>query len=330
MAPEEALVKDARSPALVFGREADERQARREYRRLARMLHPDAGGDSDLFARLQQLWDRAQEQFQAGTYGRDLKLQGAEYEFLLGDQIARGDVATLYVASYDGGHAAVKIPRSPKHSSLMQNEARALRRLHGEGDKKYRAYAPQLIDAFRYKDADTGARRVVNALQPLDGFYTLREVREAYPIGLDSRDMAWMLRRLLVAIGWAYEVGLSHGAVTPDHVMIHPEKHGVVLVDWTLAGSVGDKLAYRPKAWSDMYPDDKKLSRHLDAHLVASTVEYLIRDTAPSQIKAFLNGCRIGKVPHPWKLKEEFDQLLEMLYGPRRFRPFHMPDQEGR
>ena len=50
--------------------------------------------------------------------------------------------------------------------------------------------------------------------------------------GVDPRDAAWMWRRLLVALGFAHRAGVLHGAVLPEHVLIHPGEHGLVLVDW--------------------------------------------------------------------------------------------------
>ena len=44
-----------------------------------------------------------------------------------------------------------------------------------------------------------------------------------------------MWRRLLTALGWAHRARLVHGAVFPEHVLIHPELHGLVLVDWCYA-----------------------------------------------------------------------------------------------
>ena len=34
------------------------------------------------------------------------------------------------------------------------------------------------------------------------------------------------------ALGWAHRAGVVHGAVLPEHVLIHPGEHGLVLVDW--------------------------------------------------------------------------------------------------
>ena len=51
-----------------------------------------------------------------------------------------------------------------------------------------------------------------------------------------------MWRRLLVAVGAAHRAGVIHGAVLPEHVMIHPPEF-----DELLEGLYGPRT-YRPFA----------------------------------------------------------------------------------
>ena len=59
-----------------------------------------------------------------------------------------------------------------------------------------------IVESFRQRDADTADERRVNVLAAAPG---LRQPRRRYaaarPDGLDPRDVAWMWRRLLVALG---------------------------------------------------------------------------------------------------------------------------------
>jgi hypothetical protein len=50
----------------------------------------------------------------------------------------------------------------------------------------------------------------------------LTALAAGFPDGLDPRDAAWMRRRLLACLGWAHRARLVHGAVFPEHVLIHP------------------------------------------------------------------------------------------------------------
>jgi hypothetical protein len=53
-------------------------------------------------------------------------------------------------------------------------------------------------------------------------------------------------------------------------------------------------------------------------------------DRAPKPLRAFARGCLLTaenrRPQDAWRLLAELDDLLERLYGPRRFRPFQLPD----
>ncbi|ONH60892.1 hypothetical protein CcI49_09960 [Frankia sp. CcI49] len=303
--------------------------------------------------------------------------------------VIEGDVALLYpaecreTASGTTRTGFLKVPRSAADNDLMEREAAALTRLARAGDRRFAAYAPRLVESFLHTPATGGGqcsapRRRVNVLERLDGFQPLTRVHAAYPQGVDPRDAAWMWRRLLVALGYAHRAGVLHGAVVPDHVLIHPEKHGLVLVDWCYsvirdpetaptvgraagsaagsaagpgAGSAADPdngpaagaadLAARVPAvvprFAPMYPPEVAARRRpdeaTDIYLATRCMTYLIGPGLPAQLRAFARGCTLpaaARRPHDaWRLLTELDDVLERLYGPRRFRPFHLPAADG-
>jgi hypothetical protein len=55
----------------------------------------------------------------------------------------------------------------------------------------------------------------------------------------------------------------------------------------------------------------------------------LIGGRAPARMAAFARGCLLaspGRRPQDaWRLLAELDEMLERLYGSRKFRPFAMP-----
>jgi serine/threonine protein kinase len=297
--------------------------ARAIYRDLARRAHPDAGGSNELMAKLNALWERAQRDIGSHVYGRGLVVKTRSGEIRIGDLYAHGDICNLYLGA---DNTLVKMPRRPVDSSHLLNEAKVLRRLREDPDyERWWSYVPEIKKSYRHRSPD-GKVRQVNVLERLDGFYTLEEVAHAYPAGIAGRDMAWMWRRVLVALGFVHRHGIIHGAITPEHVLIHPAMHGVVLVDWTLAGKPGERLKARIGKWRDLYPSETTLSERLDIHMASLTMATVLSDRmTPSPIHAFMKGCRVSRLPSAWKLKEEFDELLEKLYGPRTYRPFRMP-----
>ncbi|NKZ05693.1 molecular chaperone DnaJ [Actinomadura latina] len=333
---EDALARldRARVPADLFG--ADEAEAARRYRRLARLVHPDATGGRtrDAFIRLNALWR---------AYSRDdlglITTRRHAYR-LDGDPIG-GDLAELYPARPEAGRAVLlKMPRDPRDSDLVEREAVALRQLPKDGDGTFLPYVPRLVESFRHRDAATGTQRQANVIAALDGFHSLAAVGRAYPEGVDPRDAAWMWRRLLVALGFAHRAGVLHGAVLPDHVMIHPEKHGLVLVDWCYSvpgcyahadpsGRVPAMVGRYAGWYAPEVPGRRTASPATDIYMATRCMTELMGGKAPPAMRSFARGCTLPaqnrRPSDAWRLLAELDELLERLYGRRRFRPFHLP-----
>jgi hypothetical protein len=222
----------------------------------------------------------------------------------------------------------MKIPRSPKNNDLMKNEAMTLKHIAAEGDEAFKAYVPQHVETFRHRDASDKKERLVNVLDMPDGLYSLQEVHDAFPNGIHPKDLAWMWRRLLVALGYVHSTGRVHGALTPDHILIHPEKHGLLLVDWCYSVEVGSPLTAIVPKHRDLYPagalakEDVKPS--LDVRMGTQSLLYTLRGRVPRQYKGFFQYSAQTNLD-AFTLKDEFDQLIGEMFGPRRFIPFAMP-----
>ncbi|MEV6211933.1 molecular chaperone DnaJ [Kitasatospora sp. NPDC051914] len=332
-----AAVLGAAAPADLFP--TDTADAARRYRRLARLLHPDTAPEAHrarattAFVALGRLW----EQHNGPAAGAADELRTARHTYRLGPVAATGDIAVLRTATTtSGARVLLKIPRSAADNDLMEREAAALTRLARHGDRRFHAYAPTLLESFGHQDAGDPAAepRQVNALVRQSGLRPLTDVLAAYPDGIDPRDAAWIWRRLLVALGYAHRAGVRHGAVLPEHVLVHPAEHGLVLVDWCYAGTgapaPAPALVERHRA---LYPPEvparQAVTEATDIHLATRCIELLMGGRAPKQIRAFIAGCTLPAEPrrphNAWKLLAELDELLHALYGPRTFRPFHLP-----
>ena len=247
-----------------------------------------------------------------------------------GPLVARGDIANLYAYGPD----LLKIVRDPADNDLMRREAMALNRLRERVSRAFGAYFPALVQARRQIDPRSGIKRHVNLIGRLDGFRSLAEVRTAFPAGLDPRDAAWMWRRLLVAVGAAHRAGVIHGAVLPEHVLIHPAEHGLVLVDWCYSvPAPAGRIRAVVQRYRDWYPPEvlagEQAGPDLDIWLATRCMTELTGGLMPAPMAAFARGCLLaspGRRPDDaWRLLAEFDELLERLYGPRTFRPLAMP-----
>src|SRR5512139_541725 len=302
-------LRRARTPADLFG--TDPAEAARVYRRLARILHPDASGGrtTHAFAELAGRW-RAYGRPGSDAPASEGVISTRDHEYMLGPRRTRGDLADLFPVTVrrlrsprptsGGGVAAepvalLKLPRDPRDNDLLEREAVALRQLPKDGDGRYLPYVPRLIESLRHRDEATGERRVANVVATADGFFSLAEVRAAHPDGVDPRDAAWMWRRLLVALGFSHRAGVLHGAVLPEHVLIHPEQHGLVLVDWcySVPGCyAGTDPSGRVPAMVDRYagwyPDEvpgrRRASPATDLAMAARCLLYLMGERAPRRL----------------------------------------------
>ncbi|MBB6121492.1 molecular chaperone DnaJ [Nocardiopsis algeriensis] len=322
-------------------------EATARYRRLALLLHPDtARGDgrgAEAFLRLAELWARyrAAATGRAGVAEQTLVTRERTYR-TSGEPPLSGHVADLHPAHHERNgvrhEVLLKVPRSPRDNDLMEAEAASLRRIREHGPERARAFFPELVESFRHRDPGTGTERRVNVLDRLEGFRGLDEVRRAFPGGIDPRDAAWMWRRLLVALGAAAAAGVVHGAVVPEHVLIHPEKHGLVLVGWccsVAAGAPGSTphIPATVPGREEFYPPEVAARRparpETDIFMATRCIEHVTAGRLPRALRAFARGCTL---PAPerrpsdgFAVLGELDEALERLYGPRRFRPFHMP-----
>lgn len=367
----DALLEKAHAPEEVFGTlegPAEEKlaAARKVFLRIAKAVHPDTiEGVEDVakagsaFKKLALYWEQAQAKIGDGTYGLTdsaaafapftLHAQRGQYTFER--LLTRGDLCNLYVGSALSAtgkkRVLFKVPVKPQDNDLVANEARVLRHLRaGTGYPAARHFTSELVDAFPYEEHATGIVRQITVLSYVEGLFSLQEVRAAYPCGIDARDMAWIWRRLLIALDFAHTNTVIHGCVLPPHILIHPAQHGVLLIDWSYAvldpATTHAWVSALSTAYKTWYPAEvfarEEPHAGLDVFMAARCmIELLGGDPlqrtmptgVPWQIQNHLKGCTL---PHPHQrpqdahvLLQEFDELLARLWGPRTFHAFFMP-----
>jgi hypothetical protein len=306
------------------------------------------------FQKLNDWLAQAEESLAAGTYGASaapaskVTLKTRLREYLVDPGYTSDDIYNHYPCQYHQfgrlRMATLKVVRDPGDNDLGANEARLLESLRrGWVSRKFTPYLPHPLEAFSYQGANFHHQALV--LDAETGWYSLEDIRRAYPSGIDPKDVAWIFRRLLVIIGYAHIRGVLHLAVLPRNIWIHPEEHGLQLRNWARAmdryrdpNRPLPRIAKEDEIW---YPDGiwSGVSYHSDIVMAARCMVYLLGGethtntlptTVPQPITAFLRGCRLagpGAPNNAWKLKDEFDVLLGDIWGERVFHPFTMPTQ---
>jgi serine/threonine protein kinase len=290
------------------------------------------------------------------TFEVDLK----SYE--VGKPVFEGDVSNFYECSIPEGSGhkpggtwfdriiedeesksmtgLLKVAKNVDYNPLIQNEVQIISKLFPstEEEAKFFRYFPRVVTAGTL--ASSG--RAAFVLPFYDGFVTMQKVREAFPTGLDFRDIVWMFKRTLVAIGFAHTNGIVHGAVLPPHVLVHPVGHGAKLLDWTFAVEAGDHIKGVASVYGEFYPPEvyeKENARPtVDIYMAAKCCVALLGGdtrtnelptTVPKEIQAFLDECLVRnpsrRPQDAWDLHETFDHLLRKLVGPPEYRLLQMP-----
>lgn len=326
-------ILQAKTPQELFG---DKTKAQRAYQRLLHLAHPDMYGDAEMkklansaFIHLNELWE-AFNKHPLGNHATDTTtIKTKRHEYTLGLKFYDADGVSYYFATYDAGHekAVIVIPSTAQDNDLIENYSMALNKLKKEVNKKYGAFFPTYLEAFKFKI--NGQIKQLLAYGQPDNLFTLKQIQDEYPEGLHGRDLAWIFKRLLVAIGNTHEIGLVHGGINLDSILIEPDEHGVLLTSWQYAVVKGEPLTALPSTYKSLYPAyvfAKEPARtELDIMLAAKTMESLMRADTPKPLISFFKGCQLNKLPSAGKLLIEFDTLLERVYGERRFHIFTMP-----
>lgn len=354
-----STITDSVRPQDLFGEDATYEEARRRYRELARETHPDRlpanvtarqrEEAAAAFARLSSLWSVARELFERGLWNEPglsgLTLKTKKREHVIGARLKRGDIADIYSC----GSGIIKIARSPRDVDLMRQEVHAIKAIRRDADPTDHVYLPRLVDSLRVKDAKRVQRQAnvfeamfVNRLENTGHWATLDDVIEAYPAGVHPKDASWMWRRLLVAVGLAHDAGIVHHAPFPEHVMILPPEHGIVLVDWCYSAEIGTPPRALVPRYREWYPEEviskspsmsesdiAIAARTMIAVMGGDPVAGSLPPSVPRGMRAYFRACTLKYASQrpgdARRLLESFDELIERLWGPRRFREFHLP-----
>jgi serine/threonine protein kinase len=289
----------------------------------------------------------------AATDDRPIDVTAFGSLYRVGKKITVGSLCNIYRCEFarEGANrtGVFKIARDWRSNAAVVNEARVLRKLAAiDTEGKFLPFIPTVVESATTRGTPAEPGRQWNALDydpaitSPDDLFTLAEVRAAHPNGLDPRDVAWMWRRLLHVLDFVHTNRLVHGAVLPPHVLIEPVEHKLVLIDWCFAGEAAGSAepATDAAGFADWFVRDgvrRRKSITTDIATAARSMIYLlgsddgdverIPDLDPA-IRRHFGRCMSGPLSGPataGQILGEFDHLIEVLWGPRQFRPLTMP-----
>ncbi len=283
--------------------------------------------------------------------GRRPRVEVAGVPYRVLGRIAAGDSSEVFLA--ERAHpiterVILKVLRSRDDEDLLDAEHAVLSALHerddqGAGELRRRlpplvARGPVTVDGQR---APRGSEALV--LRALSGFVdTFDDVLRVYPAGVDGRHAVWMWRRVLELLAGIHHAGWVHGAVLPQHLVVHARDHGVMLVGWSCAVPVGSKAPLRAASFTarECYPPalldgappspatDITMSARCIARLLGGAAERVPDDVA-RPIASLVEEHAVSFGPlhaaDAWALRKRLGDAAREAYGPPRYHAFSMP-----
>ena len=169
-----------------------------------------------------QALNRAQGMGGAG----DIQCAGARYQLL--DLLGTGELSQVYLAKRIATIpflATIKLSSSPAAATRYAREAEVLRELH--------TLSPLLPQVVAEGPVDGDPSRHALVFPHPNGFWgSLEDLNARFPQGIDPRHAIWIWRRMLDNLGFVHAQGWSHGDVRPEHALVHPEDHRILLISW--------------------------------------------------------------------------------------------------
>lgn len=304
------------------------------YNKLVMLCHPDHNPDrlAEAKAVFQQL-----EKLFASLSAPPVTIKSPKRVYEVKRTLAIGDVADVSLAEWSDGKDThkyvVKASRILAGAAMLEAEHTAIAAILTKmGDYSYNAYFPTICESFPIRDK---IQKRVNVFMWEDGWYSATQVREKYQLGVDGRHIAWMFKRLLVALGAAHASGYVHGAVLPEHFLVNADNHGGRLVGWGQSVKIGETVKIISRQYRDWYPPEilnkQPVSPATDIYMAARVARFLcgaaasdmFPATIPTGIQRFLQGCLLGgqtmRPQDAWALHDEYASLLGTIYGKPRF-----------
>lgn len=197
------------------------------YRALMNIYHPDKAGSNRVAKSLNEAYRVLNNAKSRKKYDREREnLEGTiigEYRVL--EMIAEGG----FGKTYKGEQVLLGTPVCIKHASNISPQDEEVLTTEAKAVWDLRHYAiPAMRNILKLED---GSLALIMSYVPGS---TLDEIIEKNG-KLDSEHVCWITERILNALMYLHYNGVIHGDVKPQNIIVQPESHTVVLVDYGLS-----------------------------------------------------------------------------------------------
>lgn len=223
------------------------------WKGLAKKYHPDKGGDPEVLVQINTAYEVISDPDKLARYmrDRDRKDNMVVAGYRIGERIATGGFGPTYMAVHliTGEPVCIKFCSevSVVRNQILINEAKSIWDL--------RHYAlPTMRDIFKMDD---GSLALVMSYIPGDTLFELVE-----RLGrLDAEGVSWIAERALNALAYLHHNRIIHGDIKPHNIIVQPEKHLAVLIDFGLS-SVKPTGSSRTIGYTELFaPPEQKAGK---------------------------------------------------------------------
>jgi hypothetical protein len=365
------IISKATYPEDIFVQGGD--TAKVVFRKLRKVCHEDfAPADkkeyaNEVFQKLQNAWSLTEELIADNLFGKKTKIiqsfsatqvsdtntffvksKKSTYKDLM--LHSEGKVCNVYFGLDTGGKkVVVKVSASPSCNVFLENESlhiKEMTNLFPMYPKEGRFF-PVILDSF-FVDI-SGDRLVVNVFEYLEGYMPLSDILKRFTHAgkmIDVKHIVWIYNRILESLSASGICDIVHGGVHPLNMLLHPERHRIVLTGWTSSVKDEQKIMYACSDYTSLYPlevtgdkDKRKAYLSTDLYMAAATVWMLLGGdvvkktlpkSIPNEIKHFLNArlildsqLRDDVAIHQ---RDRFGLVLKSVFGPPKYHNFVLPN----
>ncbi len=309
----------------------DPDQARREFRTLVAIWHPDRCSRPEataVFQHLSRLYEAAERKLRDGAWQTPglLNLRGSdgtryqirylrEREFELGQLFIGPETVTWLVEK--------------QHADLFQNGLDAMAGLRFADGRMAAQLQPGLPEiAARFEIAD----RLVLVLRKAPDLLLLSDVLAHFNGRMDARQVAWIISSLLNLVCYLDYARLAHNAILTDAIFISPPRHSSALLGgWWYAIRQGQAMRAAPALTVQYAPFDvinrKCGDIRTDLELVRAVGRALLGDVSGARLArdkaappAMLDWLRLPASGAPLQEYQTWQgRVLKASFGERRF-----------
>lgn len=260
--------------------------------------------------------------------GKKMVVDGVTY--YVGEKFEHGAHSSLYrgrmMAGNGSGGVVIRTANEPGDNSFLYNEIRNLDLLHRQEVAQWRG-VPFMLSRFN------AGERVGIISRYFDGV-TLFQVRanKLHVNGLDQRHMVWVMDRILRVLGYVHSIGMVHGCISPDKVLIRPDNHSAMITGWCHAvyqpATTGERVVFEDRVFqAPEVTESKNIGPWTDIYSLGKTLIWLVGgnpstnevpDVVAPKIKQFLlNMVRESYKARPhdaWQLFEAQNRIKDSLW----------------